>query len=99
MEKIQLPEITTEIQAEPWAEGHVAHFITTRAVSQKSKPKRVITANILPQWMSFPSGCPQKALYWTDVIIFKTSIVAPKANRKIYTLTSLIIQKLSELNQ
>lgn len=48
MEKIQLPEITTEIQAEPWAEGHVAHFITTRAVSQKSKPKRVITANILP---------------------------------------------------
>ena len=47
MEKIQLPEITTEIQAEPWAEGHVAHFITTRAVSQKSKPKRVITANIL----------------------------------------------------
>lgn len=49
MEKTQLPEITTEIQAEPWAEGHVAHFITTRAVSQKPKPKRVITTNILPQ--------------------------------------------------
>lgn len=49
MEKTQIPEITTEVQAEPWAEGHVAHFITTRAVSKKPKPQRVITVNILPK--------------------------------------------------
>ena len=41
MSKNVFPEITTVIQAEPWAEGHVARFITTRAVSSQTKPHRV----------------------------------------------------------
>lgn len=47
METNQLPQTTTVIQAEPWAKDHVAHFITTRAISKAPNPRRVITAEIL----------------------------------------------------
>lgn len=49
MEKNEFPIITTVVQAEPWAKGHVAHFISTRAVSPTPKKQRVITSNILPK--------------------------------------------------
>ena len=49
MTKTTFPTITTIVQAKPWAEGHVARFISTRAVSSSTKPRRVITANVLPQ--------------------------------------------------
>ena len=49
MSKTTFPEITTVIQAEPWAEGHVARFISTRAISSLTKPHRVITSSILPR--------------------------------------------------
>lgn len=48
-EKAIFPNITTVVQAEPWAKGHVAHFISTRAVSQTPKKQRVITSSILPK--------------------------------------------------
>ena len=49
MNKTSFPKITVTVQAEPWAEGHVARFITTRSIPQTSRMHRVITSNILPQ--------------------------------------------------
>jgi len=46
MEKVEFPIITTIVQAEPWAKGHIAHFISTRVVSQTPKKQRVITSSI-----------------------------------------------------
>ena len=43
----QLPQPTTVIQAKPWADDHVAHFISTRAASNAPKSRRVITAKVL----------------------------------------------------
>ena len=49
MAKTTFPTITTTIQAKPWAEGHVARFISTRAVSSSTTSRRVIISNVLPQ--------------------------------------------------
>ncbi|MBQ8065255.1 MAG: hypothetical protein IJ200_06330 [Prevotella sp.] len=49
MDKTNFPKITVTVQAEPWAEGHVARFITTRSVPQTPRTHRVITSNILPR--------------------------------------------------
>ena len=43
MDKTNFPKITVTVQAEPWAEGHVARFITTRSVPQTPRTHRVIT--------------------------------------------------------
>ena len=34
MNNVSFPKITTTVQAEPWAEGHVARFTSTRVVPQ-----------------------------------------------------------------
>lgn len=49
MNKRSFPKITVTVQAEPWAEGHVARFITTRSVPQTPRVHRVITSSILPR--------------------------------------------------
>ena len=49
MKTINFPKITTVVQAKPWAEGHVARFISTRAVSKATRPQRTITVSILPR--------------------------------------------------
>jgi hypothetical protein len=49
MNNVSFPKITTTVQAEPWAEGHVARFTSTRVVPQTPRPHRNITANVLPR--------------------------------------------------
>lgn len=49
MNSNSFPKIIVEVQAKPWAEGHVARFISTRSVPQTLRPRRVITTNILPR--------------------------------------------------
>ena len=48
MDKISFPRITTTVQAEPWAEGHVARITPTRAISTTPRQHRTIKACILP---------------------------------------------------
>jgi len=49
MNNIQFPKITVTVQAEPWAEGHVARFTSTRPVSKSPRRRRVITSCVLPR--------------------------------------------------
>ena len=49
MDKITFPKITVTVQAEPWAEGHVARFITTRSAPQTPRTRRIITSSVLPR--------------------------------------------------
>ena len=49
MDKISFPLITTTVQAEPWAEGHVARITPTRAISTTPRQYRTITASVLPR--------------------------------------------------
>ena len=49
MNNVSFPKITTTVQAEPWAEGHVARFTSTRVEPQTPRPHRNITANVLPR--------------------------------------------------
>lgn len=43
------PKITTVVQAEPWAEGHVAHITPNRAISTTSRPHHTIISSVLPK--------------------------------------------------
>ena len=49
MNNVSFPKITTTVQAEPWAEGHVARFTSTRVVPQTPRPHRNITVNVMPR--------------------------------------------------
>ena len=49
MDKISFPRITTTVQAEPWAEGHVARITPTRAISTTPRQHRTIKACVLPR--------------------------------------------------
>ena len=49
MNNVSFPNITTTVQAEPWAEGHVARITPTRAMPAMSRQRQTIKACILPR--------------------------------------------------
>ena len=49
MNNVSFPKITTTVQAEPWADGHVARITPTRAMPATSRQPQSIKACILPR--------------------------------------------------
>ena len=54
MKKVDFPNITTVVQAEPWEKGHVARITSFRPVTNTPKQHRIIEASVLPKWASYP---------------------------------------------
>ena len=49
MNNVSFPNITTTVQAEPWADGHVARITPTRAMPATPRQRQTIKACILPR--------------------------------------------------
>lgn len=49
MNNVSFPKITTTVQAEPWADGHVARITPTRAMPATPPQRQSIKACILPR--------------------------------------------------
>ena len=49
MNNVSFPRITITVQAEPWADGHVARITPTRAISATPRQHRTINTNVLPR--------------------------------------------------